>query len=201
MEYATFAYLENYNVLLPCLLRQDLATQLGCAGHFIVLNYTNKVALIGIKGISHILDIFTDLVVNSVPQTLSQLPLFQESTGIVVHIHEGIWTTASTLADVHSGQLSNLVEQPLSWHRCIMFVESLSAIVHAPPTRQNGQQAGLVVPYGFCYSCHPQLWCVHCLCTILHIGLQQLRYHLSVIHLQLGNYESFHGGRPGQSKT
>ena len=90
MEYVIFAYLENYNILLPCLLRQDLTMQLGCVGQFIVLNYTNKVALIGIKGISHILDIFTDLVVNSVPQTLSQLPLTQDGTGIVVHIHEGI---------------------------------------------------------------------------------------------------------------
>ena len=106
MEYSDWAYLEDYNDLRRRLkthsfdlLRQDLATEPGRVGHYIALNYERKVVLIGIKGTSHVSDIFTDLVAKSIPQDLPQSPFDASGTGIVVRVHEGIWTAASTLAD------------------------------------------------------------------------------------------------------
>ena len=114
MEYSDWAYLEDYNDLRRRLktkgfelLRQDLATEPGRVGHYIAMDYVNKVALIGIKGTSHIGDIVTDLVAKSVPIELTQSPYDKDSQEKVeIRVHEGIWTASTTLAN----DLQHIVE-------------------------------------------------------------------------------------------
>lgn len=123
MEYSDWAYLEDYNELRKRLqqksfdlVRQDLATLPGRVGHYIALDYANKICLIGIKGTSHISDIFTDLVANAVPQELPTSPFDKASKlnkdPLEIRVHEGIWKAACTLADDIQELLKSCLSPP-----------------------------------------------------------------------------------------
>lgn len=113
LDYSAWAYVEDYDDLRRKLsaksfdlLRQDLTTEPGRVGHYIAVNYASKVAMIGIKGTSHVSDIVTDLVAKSVPQTLATSPFDKTQKDVEIRVHEGIWTAAVTLAD----ELQDLIE-------------------------------------------------------------------------------------------
>lgn len=116
MEYSDWAYLEDYNELRRRLagksfdlVRQDLATQPGRVGHYVALDYTNKIVLVGIKGTSHISDIFTDLVAKALPHELSTpFDKNNKAKTTEIRVHEGIWIAASQLADDIEGLLRKL---------------------------------------------------------------------------------------------
>jgi hypothetical protein len=98
LDYAHWAYLISYTELADLLstrdyqvLHHDTATEPGRLGHYIAINYTEKMCLIGLKGTSTFSDILTDVVGASLPHSLD------DNQDIIVH--EGIFTAATMVAD------------------------------------------------------------------------------------------------------
>eukprot|EP00977_Amphora_coffeiformis_P009810 scaffold2256_cov166-Amphora_coffeaeformis.AAC.15 len=115
MEYSQWAYREDTNDVRRKLnergfdlIRQDLATEPGRVGHYVALDYTNKIALVGIKGTSHVGDIFTDLVANATPNELTPSPFKDDEGTAQIQVHEGIWLAATRLGDELLGMINNL---------------------------------------------------------------------------------------------
>jgi len=114
VDYAKWAYLDSYNELLLKLqgrgyklLRHDLSTEPGRVGHYIALNYDERICILALKGTSTFSDVLTDCVGASLPHKLDSP--FADDNKVDIICHEGIFTAASLLADDIQSFLENLI--------------------------------------------------------------------------------------------
>jgi hypothetical protein len=114
VEFADWAYDDSYSILKRklltmnfVLLRLDTATEPGRVGHFIALNHTRKVALIGLKGTDTLSDVITDCVGKTITHKLDAS--FSKSEDIKeIQCHEGVFTAAQTMLEDIEELIRNL---------------------------------------------------------------------------------------------
>lgn len=125
LEYAHWAYECSYSVISHnCrvagldLIRHDTATEPGRVGHFVALNHSEKLAIIGLKGTSTLSDVLTDLI--AIPKEHAGC-YFDEKTfaapaenaskneQATMRCHEGIFTAAIWVADSLQPMIENLL--------------------------------------------------------------------------------------------
>lgn len=128
LEYAHWAYQVSDEILSKdCrkagldLISHDTATEPGRVGHFIALNHSSKLAIVGLKGTSTISDVLTDLI--AIPKEHVGCHFDDEifaaankNKGEIVEgatesmrVHEGIFTAALWMADKLQPMIENLL--------------------------------------------------------------------------------------------
>lgn len=144
LEYADLAYESHAVISTFCrqaeldLIRHDTATEPGRVGHFVALDHTKKLAILGLKGTSTLSDVLTDLI--AIPKehvgcyfdddTFAAPPKNATKSKKATEnmmCHEGIFTAAIWMADSIQPMVENLFV-PLGY-KLVICGHSLGAFI------------------------------------------------------------------------
>ena len=136
LEYAHWAYESSHAVISQnCrqagldLIRHDTATEPGRVGHFVAVDHTKKLAILGLKGTSTLSDVLTDLFAIAKEhvgcyfddKTFAAPPKNgpkSEQAAETMRCHEGIFTAAIWVADSLQPMIENFLV-PLNYKMAI----------------------------------------------------------------------------------